>query len=217
MIPRHIGIIMDGNGRWAERRGLPRKEGYAAGLAALRKVLDRAAERGVETVTVYAFSTENFARPEEEIRAIVKVADAFDRSYDGDMRVGYMGDIYAFGDVFAEGVESVEARTAGNPGLRLNIAFGYGGRADIVNAAKRAADKGDFTEEDFAANLSSAGLPPLDLVIRSGGEKRLSGFMLYEAAYAELWFTDALWPDFDGDALDEAIASFEGRERKFGA
>lgn len=217
MIPRHIGIIMDGNGRWAERRGLPRKEGYAAGLAALRKVLDRAAERGVETVTVYAFSTENFARPEEEIRAIVKVADAFDRSYDGDMRVSYMGDIYAFGDEFAEGVESVETRTAGNPGLRLNIAFGYGGRADIVNAAKRAADKGDFTEEDFAANLSSAGLPPLDLVIRSGGEKRLSGFMLYEAAYAELWFTDALWPDFDGDALDEAIASFEGRERKFGA
>lgn len=217
MIPRHIGIIMDGNGRWAERRGLPRKEGYAAGLAALRKVLDRAAERGVETVTVYAFSTENFARPEEEIRAIVKVADAFDRGYDGDMRVSYMGDIYAFGDEFAEGVEGVEARTAGNPGLRLNIAFGYGGRADIVNAAKRAADKGDFTEEDFAANLSSAGLPPLDLVIRSGGEKRLSGFMLYEAAYAELWFTDALWPDFDGDALDEAIASFEGRERKFGA
>lgn len=217
MIPRHIGIIMDGNGRWAERRGLPRKEGYAAGLAALRKVLERAAERGVKTVTVYAFSTENFARPEEEIRAIVKVADAFDRSYDGDMRVSYMGDIYAFGDEFAEGVESVEARTAGNPGLRLNIAFGYGGRADIVNAAKRAADKGDFTEEDFAANLSSAGLPPLDLVIRSGGEKRLSGFMLYEAAYAELWFTDALWPDFDGDALDEAIASFEGRERKFGA
>ena len=217
MIPRHIGIIMDGNGRWAERRGLPRKEGYAAGLAALRKVLGRAAERGVETVTVYAFSTENFARPEEEIRAIVKVADAFDRSYDGDMRVSYMGDIYAFGDEFAEGVESVETRTAGNPGLRLNIAFGYGGRADIVNAAKRAADKGDFTEEDFAANLSSAGLPPLDLVIRSGGEKRLSGFMLYEAAYAELWFTDALWPDFDGDALDEAIASFEGRERKFGA
>lgn len=217
MIPRHIGIIMDGNGRWAERRGLPRKEGYAAGLAALRKVLGRAAERGVETVTVYAFSTENFARPEEEIRAIVKVADAFDRGYDGDMRVSYMGDIYAFGDEFAEGVECVEARTAGNPGLRLNIAFGYGGRADIVNAAKRAADKGDFTEEDFAANLSSAGLPPLDLVIRSGGEKRLSGFMLYEAAYAELWFTDALWPDFDGDALDEAIASFEGRERKFGA
>ena len=217
MIPRHIGIIMDGNGRWAERRGLPRKEGYAAGLAALRKVLGRAAERGVETVTVYAFSTENFARPEEEIRAIVRVADAFDRGYDGDMRVSYMGDIYAFGDEVAEGVESVEARTAGNPGLRLNIAFGYGGRADIVNAAKRAADKGDFTEEDFAANLSSAGLPPLDLVIRSGGEKRLSGFMLYEAAYAELWFTDALWPDFDGDALDEAIASFEGRERKFGA
>ena len=133
------------------------------------------------------------------------------------MRVSYMGDIYAFGDEFAEGVESVETRTAGNPGLRLNIAFGYGGRADIVNAAKRAADKGDFTEEDFAANLSSAGLPPLDLVIRSGGEKRLSGFMLYEAAYAELWFTDALWPDFDGDALDEAIASVEGRERKFGA
>lgn len=208
---------MDGNGRWAQGRGLPRTDGYAEGLTALRKALARAAERGVQAVTVYAFSTENFARPDDETAAIVSVVRTFNRRYDGDMKVTYMGDVYAFGEDFADSVEDIEKRTENNGGLHLNIAFGYGGRDDIVNAAKRCYDKGEFTREDFEANLSGAGLPPLDLVIRSGGEKRLSGFMLYEAAYSELYFTDKLWPDFDGDDLDAAIADFEGRQRKFGA
>lgn len=217
MVPRHIGIIMDGNGRWAQKRGLPRTEGYAEGLAALKRTLARAAERGVDTVTVYAFSTENFARPDQETASIVSVVRTFNRRYDGDMRITYMGDVYALGDDFADSVEDVENRTRENGGLHLNVAFAYGGRDDILNAAKRCCDKGAFTAEDFESNLSSAGLPPLDLVIRSGGEKRLSGFMLYEAAYSELYFTDKLWPDFDGNDLDAAIADFEGRERKFGA
>ena len=171
----------------------------------------------MQAVTVYAFSTENFARPDDETAAIVSVVRTFNRRYDGDMKVTYMGDVYAFGEDFADSVEDIEKRTENNGGLHLNIAFGYGGRDDIVNAAKRCYDKGEFTREDFEANLSGAGLPPLDLVIRSGGEKRLSGFMLYEAAYSELYFTDKLWPDFDGDDLDAAIADFEGRQRKFGA
>ena len=208
---------MDGNGRWAQGRGLPRTDGYAEGLTALRKTLARAAERGVQAVTVYAFSTENFARPDDETAAIVSVVRTFNRRYDGDMKVTYMGDVYAFGEDFADSVEDIEKRTENNGGLHLNIAFGYGGRDDIVNAAKRCCDKGEFTREDFEANLSGAGLPPLDLVNRSGGEKRLSGFMLYEAAYSELYFTDKLWPDFDGDDLDAAIGDFEGRQRKFGA
>lgn len=217
MVPRHIGIIMDGNGRWAERRGLPRTDGYAEGLAALKKTLARAAERGVEAVTVYAFSTENFARPDEETAAIASVVRTFNRRYDGDMRITYMGDVYALGEDFASSVEEVEKRTEDNVGLHLNIAFAYGGRDDILNAAKRCYDKGEFTEEAFESNLASAGLPPLDLIIRSGGEKRLSGFMLYEAAYSELYFTDKPWPDFDGADLDAAITDFEGRKRKFGA
>lgn len=217
MIPRHIGIIMDGNGRWAQQRGLPRTDGYAEGLAALKKTLARASERGVQAVSVYAFSTENFARPEKETAAIVSVVTAFNRRYDGDMKVTYMGDVYALCDEFADSVENIEKRTENNGGLHLNIAFAYGGRDDILNAAKRCYDKGEFTREAFENNLASAGLPPLDLVIRSGGEKRLSGFMLYEAAYSELYFTDKLWPDFEGDDLDAAIADFGGRQRKFGA
>ena len=142
MIPRHIGIIMDGNGRWAQQRGLPRTDGYAEGLAALKKTLARAAERGVQAVSVYAFSTENFARPEKETAAIVSVVTAFNRRYAGDMKVTYMGDIYALGDEFADSVEDIEKRTENNGGLHLNIAFAYGGRDDILNAAKRCYDKG---------------------------------------------------------------------------
>ena len=217
MVPRHIGFIMDGNGRWAALRGLPREAGYAEGLKAMMKVIARLAERGVEAVTVYAYSSENFARPSSETAAILSVVTEWNAAYDGNMKVTYMGDVYALGDEFADSVDDIEKRTENNGGLHLNIAFAYGGRDDILNAAKRCYDKGEFTREAFENNLASAGLPPLDLVIRSGGEKRLSGFMLYEAAYSELYFTDKLWPDFDGDDLDAAVADFGGRQRKFGA
>lgn len=217
MTPRHVGFIMDGNGRWAEKRGLPRSDGYAAGLEAMKKVLVRCRELGVEAASVYAFSTENFARPSEEISAILKVVRTWNDSYNGDMRVTYMGDIYAFDDDVADSITSVEERTAHNDGLALNIALNYGGREDIIHAAKVCYDHGEFDKERFESALGSAHLPPLDMIVRSGGEKRLSGFMLYEAAYAELVFSDRLWPDFRAEDVDEALAEYGRRTRKFGA
>lgn len=217
MIPAHVGYIMDGNGRWAERRGLPRSAGYAEGLKAMLRVLRRTEERGVRVATVYAFSSENFARPEEESSAIADVVERWNRSYDGGWKVTYMGELSRFSESLRESVALVVGRTAENEGLRLNIALGYGGREDIVNAARRAAAKGEIDSASFENCLSSAGLPPLDLIVRSGGEKRLSGFMLYEAAYSELYFTDALWPDMTEKDVDDALGEFARRTRKFGA
>ena len=217
MIPAHVGYIMDGNGRWAERRGLPRSAGYAEGLKAMLRVLRRTEERGVRVATVYAFSSENFARPEEESSAIADVVERWNRSYDGGWKVTYMGELSRFSESLRESVALVVGRTAENEGLRLNIALGYGGREDIVNAARRAAAKGEIDSASFENCLSSAGLPPLDLIVRSGGEKRLSGFMLYEAAYSELYFTDALWPDMTEEDVDDALGEFARRTRKFGA
>lgn len=217
MIPAHVGYIMDGNGRWAERRGLPRSAGYAEGLKAMLRVLRRTEERGVRVATVYAFSSENFARPEEESSAIADVVERWNRSYDGGWKVTYMGELSRFSERLRESVALVVGRTAENEGLRLNIALGYGGREDIVNAARRAAAKGEIDSASFENCLSSAGLPPLDLIVRSGGEKRLSGFMLYEAAYSELYFTDALWPDMTEKDVDDALGEFARRTRKFGA
>lgn len=217
MIPAHVGYIMDGNGRWAERRGLPRSAGYAEGLKAMLRVLRRTEERGVRVATVYAFSSENFARPEEESSAIADVVERWNRSYDGGWKVTYMGELSRFSERLRDSVALVVGRTAENEGLRLNIALGYGGREDIVNAARRAAAKGEIDSASFENCLSSAGLPPLDLIVRSGGEKRLSGFMLYEAAYSELYFTDALWPDMTEKDVDDALGEFARRTRKFGA
>ncbi len=217
MIPAHVGYIMDGNGRWAERRGLPRSAGYAEGLKAMLRVLRRTEERGVRVATVYAFSSENFARPEEESSAIADVVERWNRSYDGGWKVTYMGELSRFSERLRESVALVVGRTEENEGLRLNIALGYGGREDIVNAARRAAAKGEIDSASFENGLSSAGLPPLDLIVRSGGEKRLSGFMLYEAAYSELYFTDALWPDMTEKDVDDALGEFARRTRKFGA
>ena len=217
MIPAHVGYIMDGNGRWAERRGLPRSAGYAEGLKAMLRVLRRTEERGVRVATVYAFSSENFARPEEESSAIADVVERWNRSYDGGWKVTYMGELSRFSESLRESVALVIGRTEENEGLRLNIALGYGGREDIVNAARRAAAKGEIDSASFENCLSSAGLPPLDLIVRSGGEKRLSGFMLYEAAYSELYFTDALWPDMTEKDVDDALGEFARRTRKFGA
>lgn len=217
MTPAHVGYIMDGNGRWAERRGLPRSAGYAEGLKAMLRVLRRTEERGVRVATVYAFSSENFARPEEESSAIADVVERWNRSYDGGWKVTYMGELSRFSESLRESVALVVGRTAENEGLRLNIALGYGGREDIVNAARRAAAKGEIDSASFENGLSSAGLPPLDLIVRSGGEKRLSGFMLYEAAYSELYFTDALWPDMTEKDVDDALGEFARRTRKFGA
>lgn len=217
MIPRHVGYIMDGNGRWAERRGLPRSAGYAAGLKAMLRVLDRTEARGVAAVTVYAYSSENFARPADESAAIFDVVEKWNGSYSGDRKVRYIGDLSRFPAGLVKSVRGVELRTADNTGMTVCIALGYGGREDIVSAAAKAAADGAVTRESFERGLSTHGLPPLDLIVRSGGEKRLSGFMLYEAAYSELYFTDVLWPDMTESDVDAAMEEFAARTRKFGA
>ncbi len=217
MLPSHVGIIMDGNGRWAQERGLKRSEGYRAGLAALEGVLEKATERGIKAISVFAFSTENFARPEDEIAAICDTVKGFNLSYDGRLKITYMGDVDAFGEEFSHSVEEIEKRTSSNEGTILNIAFNYGARRDIVNAAHRCYIHGEFTEEAFEKNLSTGSLPPLDVILRSGREKRLSNFMLYEAAYAELVFIDKLWPDVTPEDFDDFLKEYEVRTRKFGA
>lgn len=217
MLPAHIGYIMDGNGRWAERRGLPRTAGYAEGAKAMQRVIEHTAELGVKAATVYAFSAENFARPDEEIRAITKVVAEWNDSYRGPYRMRYIGERERLGDRLLGSIEDVECRTAGNDGFTLVVALAYGGREDIVNAAKRAAARGEITTASLESELSTAGLPPLDLIVRSGGEKRLSGFMLYQSAYSELYFSDKLWPDFTAEDVDAAVADFAARRRKFGA
>lgn len=213
---KHVGFIMDGNGRWAVAHNMTRAEGYAYGLIALRKVLKRCAERGVEAVSVYAFSTENWARPRGEIDAISDVVRKFNLTYDGNYRITYMGDIAALDDKLSSSIEHIEESTKDNKGLLLNIAFNYGGRADILHACEVCYNHGEFVEDMFEKHLSSSHLPRLDLVVRTGGEKRLSNFMLYESAYAELAFLDKLWPDMDESDVDALLDDFDGRVRKFG-
>ena len=202
MTPRHVG-------RWAEKRSLPRTAGYAEGLKAMLRVLRRTEELGADTATVYAFSAENFARPAEETAAILDVVRRWNDDYAEEWR--------RFPAPLRESIERVTERTAANRGLHLVIALGYGGREDIVNAARVAAKQGKIDKEHFEEALSSHGLPPLDLIVRSGGERRLSGFMLYEAAYAELLFLDKLWPDMTAEDVDAAFGDFAARTRKFGA
>ncbi len=209
----HVGFIMDGNGRWAKKHGLDKKSGYVQGLKAMLDVTARCAERGVEEVTVFAYSTENVGRPKEDSAAIFDVIKSFNLNYDGDMRVKYIGDERTLSKLNAY---EIERRTASNKGMKLNIAAGYGAQADILRAARACCEQGEFSEEVFRANLSSAGSAPLDLVVRTGGEKRLSNFMLFEAAYAELIFLDKLWGDMTADDVDAILKEFDGRVRKFG-
>lgn len=216
MKPRHIGFIMDGNGRWAQSRGLERAQGYAEGVVALYKVAKRCAECGVEAISVFALSTENLARPDNELNAIYKAIEKFNYAYEGDFVITYMGDVYSLPDSVAESIENVEDRTADNGGLKLNIAVNYGGRADIIHAAKVCYDHGEFVEDTFLKHLSSSHLPQLDMIVRTGGEMRLSNFMLFESAYAELLFLDTLWPDMDEEKVNSVIEEFEKRDRKFG-
>lgn len=217
MALRHIGFIMDGNGRWATAHGMPRSDGYSAGLIALRRVLSRCKECGVEAITVYAFSTENWTRPEGEKQAIFDLVENFNRNYDGNTRITYSGDIASLPDGLEQSICIVEEKTAGFSGTILNIAFNYGGQADILHAAEICYSHGVFNKENFERALSSSHLPPLDCIVRTGGEMRLSNFMLYEAAYAELIFLSKLWPDMVEDDVDKIIELFENRKRKFGS
>jgi len=220
-VPRHVAIIMDGNGRWAKARGLPRAAGHRAGAEAARKVLRAAGEAGVECLTLYAFSSENWRRPAQEISDLTGLLRFYiQRELDSlrkeGIRLKILGDHNAFESDVAKMVDKAVEKTANNSRMTLAIALNYGSRAELVHAARKAAAEGEIDETSIEAALDTADLPPLDLLIRTSGEHRLSNFLLWQAAYAELLFVDTLWPDFDGDALNAALAAFAGRERRYG-
>jgi len=223
--PRHIAIIMDGNGRWATRRGLPRTAGHAAGAETFRRIATRCNQLGVEYLTVYAFSTENWKRPAAEVDAIMGLLEkylheAIDSMRREGVRLRFFGDLSRLSPRLRALIDETDAisRTIAG-GLQANICLNYGGRDEIVRAARRWAqtdDRAPLTEESLSAYMDSAGIPDPDLLIRPGGETRLSNFLLWQLAYAEFYFTDVLWPDFTAEDLDRAIAYYHGRDRRYG-
>jgi undecaprenyl diphosphate synthase len=222
-LPRHVAIIMDGNGRWAEVRGLPRVAGHREGADAVRAVTRAARRVGLQALTLYAFSSENWGRPEDEVGALMQLLADFLESERGEMmqnaiRLNAIGELERLPTSVREKLASVRAETAGNRGMTLTLALSYGGRQEIVAAARRAAQaRGAALEaEDLEAALWTAGLPELDLLVRTSGERRISNFLLWQAAYAELVFTEVLWPDFRDAELFAAIADYQTRERRFG-
>ncbi len=229
LIPRHIAIIMDGNGRWAKQRNRPRTFGHSEGVEALRRTVEAAGEIGVSHLTVFGFSTENWRRPAEEVSALfdllrLYVARDLDRLVREGVRVRVIGERAGLQRDIAEIIADAESRTQRNDRLNLTIAFNYGGRDEIARAARHAArdvaagtlQPDEITAERFEAYLDTAELPAPDLLIRTSGETRLSNFMLWQAAYAELVFLDVLWPDFDRASLEQAIEIYNKRERRFG-
>ena len=221
-VPHHIAIVMDGNGRWATRRFLPRVAGHKKGVDALRACVRHCGERGVKVLTVFAFSSENWNRPPEEVSGLMELlAVALSREVPAlkaeGVRIQFVGDRSALSDKVRAGLAQAEAATAANTRLQFNVCFNYGGRWDIAQAAARLAARGEaITEKSLDGEMALAPVPDPDLLIRTGGEKRISNFLLWQAAYSELFFSDKLWPEFDAAALDEAIADFAQRERRFG-
>ena len=220
-VPRHVAIIMDGNGRWAKARGLPRAAGHRAGAEAARATLRAAGEAGVECLTLYAFSSENWRRPAQEINDLTGLLRFYIQHeltslHKEGVRLKILGDHTAFEPNTARMVDKAVERTADNSRMTLAIALNYGGRTEIVRAARTAAAAGEIDEASIEQALDTHDLPPLDLLIRTSGEHRLSNFLLWQAAYAELLFVDTLWPDFDGDALRAALADYARRERRYG-
>ncbi|WP_312844015.1 polyprenyl diphosphate synthase [Diaphorobacter nitroreducens] len=221
-IPHHIAIVMDGNGRWATRRFLPRLAGHRQGVESLRRCVHACVQRGVGVLTVFAFSSENWNRPADEVSGLMDLlAKALTREVpqlarDG-VQVHFVGEKSGISAQVREGLQRAEAATASNQRLVLNVCFNYGGRWDITQAAAALAARGEpITEASLHAAMGMAHVPDPDLLIRTGGERRISNFLLWQAAYTELYFSDRLWPDFDEAALDEAIADFAARERRFG-
>jgi undecaprenyl diphosphate synthase len=218
---KHVAIIMDGNGRWAKKRHLPRAEGHRRGVEAVRRIAKAAQAMGLEALTLYAFSTENWRRSEDEIAALMGLMKRFIMSdlnefKANNVRLRIIGDHKAFPPDVAAMVDTALAETAANTGVILAVALNYGAQDEIARAAASAAEKGAVTVEAIAAELDTADMPPLDLLIRTSGEQRLSNFLLWQAAYAELWFTDVLWPDFKPEHLAEALEEFDQRERRYG-
>ncbi|WP_440114323.1 polyprenyl diphosphate synthase [Acidovorax sp. BL-A-41-H1] len=222
VVPHHIAIVMDGNGRWAKRRLLPRLAGHKQGVDSLRRCVRACAERGVGVLTVFAFSSENWNRPADEVSGLMELlALALGREVpqlkkDG-VRLYFVGERAGLSQKVREGLAQAEAATAENTRLVLNVCFNYGGRWDIAQAAASLAARGEpITEASLHGAMGMSHVPDPDLVIRTGGEMRISNFLLWQSAYAEFVFSDRLWPDFDESALDEAIAAFGSRERRFG-
>ena len=221
-IPHHIAIVMDGNGRWANKRFLPRIAGHKQGVDVLRRCVENCTERGVAVLTVFAFSSENWNRPTDEVSGLMgllalSLSREVPRLKANGVRLYFVGDRQRLSAKVQAGLAQAEADTADNQRLVLNVCFNYGGRWDIAQAAQKLASSGEaITELSLDRAMAMAHVPDPDLLIRTGGEFRISNFLLWQAAYSELVFTDKLWPDFDGVALDEAIAVFNGRERRFG-
>ncbi len=222
VIPHHIAIVMDGNGRWATRRFLPRVAGHKKGVDALRACVRHCGELGVKVLTVFAFSSENWNRPTEEVSGLMDLlVMALSREVPQLMKEGvrihFVGNRAALSERVRAGLIQAEAMTAGNTRLSFNICFNYGGRWDIAQAAAALAARGEaITEHNLDRALALAHVPDPDLLIRTGGEQRISNFLLWQAAYTELYFSDKLWPEFDEAALEEAIADFGRRQRRFG-
>jgi undecaprenyl diphosphate synthase len=222
IVPHHIAIVMDGNGRWATRRYLPRVAGHKRGVDALRACVRHCAQRGVRVLTVFAFSSENWNRPPEEVSGLMELlALALSREvpqlHAEGVRIHFIGNRAALSDKVRAGLHQAELATAGNTRLTFNICFNYGGRWDIAQAAAGLAARGEaITEASLDRAMALAHVPDPDLLIRTGGEQRISNFLLWQAAYSELYFSDKLWPDFDEAAIDKAIADYAGRERRFG-
>ena len=225
--PRHIAIILDGNGRWAKKRGLPRTAGHAVGSETFRKIATYCKNIGVEYLTVYAFSTENWNRPADEVGTIMKLLgkylnEAIETMERDHIKMKIFGDIGKLPPELQKLVEKTDEISSRYEGFQANICLNYGGRDEIVNAARRYAQDlkegkaAELTEESFSNYMYSAGIPDPDLLIRPGGEQRISNFLLWQCAYAEFYFTDVLWPDFTHEELDKAIAEFHRRDRRYG-
>jgi undecaprenyl diphosphate synthase len=224
-VPQHVAVIMDGNGRWATQRGLPRAAGHRAGTENIRRVIERFADHGTRYLTLYAFSTENWNRPQTEVRALMRLLHYFIRREVGNLhknnvRLLMLGHVETLPDWLQRRVHSAIELTGGNTGMTLNICFSYGGRDDIAMAVRKVIAEGtaakDVTEELISEHLYTAGMPDPDLLIRTAGDQRISNFLLWQAAYAELYFTDAFWPDFGREDIDIALAEYGRRKRKFG-
>jgi undecaprenyl diphosphate synthase len=224
--PKHIAIIMDGNGRWAQKRFLPRTAGHVKGAAGVKRLIQACADRGIACVTLFAFSTENWKRPVDEVSTLMKLFVHYLESEmqamsEAGVRLKVIGDIDGFAPELREKIRATETRTASNNKITLDVAANYGGRWDIVQAAQKWMNENatceNLTEAALDKHLSTGDMPALDLLIRTGGERRISNFLLWQAAYAELYFSDTLWPDFDVDELDKALHWFAQSDRRFGA
>ena len=229
-VPRHVAIIMDGNGRWARARGRPRTMGHRAGVDAVRRTIEAAEELGIEYLTLYGFSTENWKRPESEVNDLIGLLRLFLKRelsslHKNGVKIRFIGDRLRFADNIRELLAKAEEQTRNNKRLNLTIALSYGARSEITHAVRNIAAKvaagelsvDEITEELIEDNLSTVGIPDPDLLIRTSGEQRISNFLLWQSAYTEFVFEDVLWPDFDRSHLQKAIDNFAGRERRFGA